>query len=103
MTADDDSLAMAQASVASTVNVNDVSPLATTTAQGSSQVKPMDIDDNDLASMEDTIYDDSESSYESLLDSDSKTSLEDPPEEDSEENYHDSEPTAPPDDMVITP
>jgi len=76
-------------------------PPVATTAQGSSLVKPMDLGADDLASMEDTVYNASESSFNSSSDYDSETPLEDHPEEDSEVNYHDSEPTAPPDNMVM--
>jgi len=52
---DDDSLATAQASVASMVNSNTVPPSASAVIQGSSKLAPVDVDADDLTSMTDTI------------------------------------------------
>jgi len=76
-------------------------PPTPTIAPGSSKVKPIDLDTDNLASMVDTVYNASESSSNSSSDSDSTSPLEDSPEEDSEEDFPNSDPTAPPDDTVI--
>jgi len=53
--ADDDSLATAQASTNGTANSNAVPPQAPIIAQGSTNLAPVNIDDDDLASKVDTI------------------------------------------------
>jgi len=99
-TANDNSLAMAQASVAAMVTANAAPPPdSTTPVLGSSKVRPIDLDTNNLASMVDTVYNSSESSSDSSSASDSSTSLNDLPVEDSEEDNLDSAHLAPPNDM----
>jgi len=53
---DDNSLAMAQASVARTVEDDADQALASTTVQGARTLVLVDVDADDLASMEDSIY-----------------------------------------------
>jgi len=69
VTANDDSLAMAQATVVGMVDPEVAPPLASTAAQRSSKLVPVDINANDLASMVATVYNASKSSSTSLLDS----------------------------------
>jgi len=54
-TADNDSLATAQASIDNTANSNTASPQASTVIQGSSNLAPVNVDDDDLASKVDTV------------------------------------------------
>jgi len=69
---EDNSLTTAQASVAGTVDTKAEPPPATTAVQGAKTLVPVDVDADDLASMEDSIY--TSSSFSSSSSSSSSSS-----------------------------
>ncbi len=102
---DDNSLAMAQASIANIANSNTAPPSTSASIQGYSKLNPINVDANDLVSMADTAYAALEPSSDSSFDSSISGNPPDDYQEDLLEHctfhYCGASPAAPPDDMEM--